>query len=270
MDVKALKFEPALKYKHLEHSPVAFFCAEYALDNEFTTYAGGLGVLAGDFVLEAVDEGLPLVALGLKYGSQSNVDDNVGHFSLLKQEGTPVVIEVPYGESSFKAQVWVRCLGQSVYLFLLDSRVDDNLSNDQVINAHLYDTDSVIRIKQEMLLGIGGVKLLTQIGLTPSVYHLNEGHTAFAGFELLVNHHRTEVLSETLTLIKKKIVATKHTIFPLAGSNMGEDELTRIVGPYCDKNKLSVGDVFQLGKYRNNGSLSHVFSTTQFMLNCLC
>jgi len=265
MDVKAITFRSAPEYKHLENAPVAFFCAEYALDEESSSamYAGGLGVLAGDFVLESADESLPFVALGLWYGSHISKD-----FSIINRNGIPIMIEVPCGEEIIKTHVWSRRFGQSAYLLLLDTDIPENLPENRIITNHLYDSNFHTRMKQEILLGIGGVRLLSELGITPSVYHLNEGHTAFAALELLVRQivaSGSRDIKTAVASIKEKIAATKHTIFSLAGSSLKEEEFGTLVGPYCRQNNIAVSDMFKLGENRNTPK---IFSTTQFLLNC--
>lgn len=251
----------------MENAPVAFFCAEYAFsDEDPSMYAGGLGVLAGDFVLEAADEGLPFVAVGLWYGA--SVSEQEKDFSIITKNGVPVIVEVPCGGRIVRARVWSRCFGKSVFLLFLDTNIVENLPEDRIITNHLYDSNFQTSVKQEIILGIGGVRLLSKLGMQPSVYHLNEGHTAFAAFELLVQNmikNKIKDAREATNDIKGKIVATKHTIFSLAGSNMNEVEFDALVGAYCRENGIEAGDMFRLGEHSND---KKVFSTTKFLLNC--
>ena len=265
MDVKAITFRSAPEYKHLENAPVAFFCAEYALDEESSSvmYAGGLGVLAGDFILESADEGLPFVALGLWYGSHVSKD-----FSIVNRNGIPIVIEAPCGEEIIKAHVRAKCFGKSTYLLLLDTNVPENSPENKAVTNRLYDSNFQTRMKQEILLGIGGVRILSELGITPSTYHLNEGHTAFAAFELLVRQivaSGSKDIKTAVASVKEQIAATKHTIFSLAGSSLNEEEFGTLVEPYCRQNNIAVSDMFKLGENRNTPK---IFSTTQFLLNC--
>ncbi len=155
-----------------------------------------------------------------------------------------------------------------MYLLLLDTNILENSPENQVVTEHLYDSNLETRLKQGLLLGIGGVRLLSQLGITPSIYHLNEGHTAFAGFELIVErmaNDGTGNVEAALASIKERVTATKHTIFSIAGFSMDEDKFVLLVGPYCKKNNISVRDIFKLGEDKN---VEKVFSTTQFLLNC--
>ena len=267
MDVKTLTFESRPEYRHLESTPVAFFCAEYAFDEDSSMCAGGLGVLAGDFILESADEGLPFVAIGLWYGGPKS-PIRAKEFALVEKDGVHTLVEVPCGEEVVKARVWARRFGKSVYLLLLDTNILENSPENQVVTERLYDSNLETRLKQGLLLGIGGVRLLSQLGITPSIYHLNEGHTAFAGFELIVEHMTndgTGNVEASLASIKERVAATKHTIFSIAGLSMDEDKFVLLVGPYCKKNNIPVRDIFKLGEDKNEAK---VFSTTQFLLNC--
>lgn len=267
MDVKKFTFESAPKYKHLENAPIAFFCSEYALEEDSPMYAGGLGIFAGDFILESADEILPFVAVGLWYGGPKG-SVRAKEFSIIEEDGVPVVIEVPCGEEIIKARVWARRFGKSAYLLLLDTNIFENSSENQIITEYLYDSNFQTSMKQKVLLGIGGVRLLSRLGITPNIYHLNEGHTAFAGFELIVEYMVNNGIADVEAAVisaKEKIVATKHTIFSEAGPSVSEAEFRTLVGPYCQKNNISTSDIFKLGENRN---IPKIFSTTQFLLNC--
>lgn len=267
MDSKLLKFEAAKEFKHLESAPIAFFCAEYAFDEDTSMYAGGLGVLAGDFILEASDENLPFLAIGLWYGGPKD-PIRAKEFSILERDGLPVLVNVPYGQDNVTARVWVRKFGNNTYLLLLDTNTTDNSPENQTITLHLYDLNFQMRVKQIMMLGIGGVRLLRELNISPSVYHLNEGHTAFGALELIVERMKSGESKDFLTaveFVRQRVVATKHTIFSIAGPTMHDDELNSFIGKYCEENQISVSDVFKLGARRD---MEHVFSTTQFLLNC--
>lgn len=267
MDVKTFQFKTKEIYKHLENAPIAFFCAEYAFDEDASMYAGGLGVLAGDFILEASDEELPFVGIGLWYGGPRS-PIRAKKFSLVEKNGTPIIVEIPYEGEIIRARAWTRKFGKNVYLLLLDTSISSNSQENQSVAGHLYDPNYKTRLKQEMLLGIGGVKLLREIGINPSIYHLNEGHTAFAGLELVVEESMktpNKDIGQALASVKDKIVATKHTIFSVANRNIDEKEFAQIVAPYCNKNNICVDDIFKLGEHKE---LKKMFSTTQLLLNC--
>lgn len=266
MDVKAITFKSGSKYEKLESAPIAFFCAEYAFDEDASMYAGGLGILAGDFVLESADEKLPFVGIGLWYGGPRN-PISAKEFSIVEKDGEPVIVEIPYEDEIIRARAWTRKFGESVYLLLLDTSLSTNSDENQTVAGHLYDPNYETRLKQEMLLGIGGVMILKELGIKPSIYHLNEGHTAFAGLELVVDEMTNSSLKDAkaaLANVREKIVATKHTIFSVANRNIGEEEFLKIVSPYCERSGLSAQEIFELGEHKEQ---KKVFSTTQLLLN---
>jgi glycogen phosphorylase len=182
---------------------IAYFCAEFAITETLPIYSGGLGVLAGDHLKAASDLGLPLVAVGLlyRYGYFRQVIDESGYQReaydrletdtvavrpVLRAHGAPLIIDVPFPGRSVYARVWVAQVGR-VPLYLLDTDLADNREDDRWITGHLYGGDQDTRIRQEMVLGIGGLRALRAILPTeaqPDVMHMNEGHSAFLSLEL--------------------------------------------------------------------------------------
>src|SRR6266487_255573 len=182
-----------------EH-PVAYFCAEYGVHNSLPLYSGGLGILAGDHLKSASDLRLPLVAIGLLYrygyfrqrlrrdGWQEEYYGETYPKELpirasKNEDGTPLLVEVSIRERPVRARVWRADVGR-VPLYLLDTNIEENEETDRWVTGHLYGGDRETRIVQEMLLGIGGVRLLRKLGIEPAVFHLNEGHSAFLTLEL--------------------------------------------------------------------------------------
>jgi starch phosphorylase len=183
----------------LRHSPIAYFSAEFGLHESMPLYSGGLGVLAGDYLKSASDLGLPLVGIGLFYATgyfrqrlgetgwqqEEYGTTNVETLPLrrvARSDGSPVVVEVPVGGEKLQAGVWLARVGRAL-LLLLDSNVPLNAPHLQSLTARLYGGDEGTRIRQEILLGIGGLRALRALGIRPSVLHLNEGHCAFAVLE---------------------------------------------------------------------------------------
>ena len=217
-----------------EH-PVAYFCAEYGVHNSLPLYSGGLGILAGDHLKSASDLGLPLIAVGLLY--------HFGYFrqrlrrdgwqeeyygetfpaelplTLLKDaDGAPRLVEVNIRERSVHAQIWQASVGR-IPLYLLDTNISANTETDRWVTGHLYGGDRETRIVQEMLLGIGGVRLLRQLNIEPHVFHLNEGHSAFLTLELARELVQSANLSfaEAAQTVRQRCVFTTHT--PVAAGN---------------------------------------------------
>ncbi len=217
-----------------EH-PVAYFCAEYGVHNSLPLYSGGLGVLAGDHLKSASDLGLPLVAVGLLYhygyfrqrlsreGWQEEFygetdPDQLPLHQVNAKDGTPLLVEVLIRERRVRAQVWRADIGR-VPLYLLDTNIAANEETDRWVTGHLYGGDRETRIVQEMLLGIGGVRLLRKLGVEPHVFHLNEGHSAFLTLELARELIQSQGLSfaEAAKLVRQRSVFTTHT--PVAAGN---------------------------------------------------
>ena len=215
--------------------PVAYFCAEYGVHNSLPLYSGGLGILAGDHLKSASDLGLPLIAIGLlyRYGYFRQRLRNDGwqeeHYGethptelpihlVNGDDDTPLRIEVMIRERRVQAQVWRADVGR-VPLYLLDTNITDNFETDRWVTGHLYGGDRETRIVQEMLLGIGGVRLLRKLGVKPHVFHLNEGHSAFLTLELAreVIEAEGRTFADAKDLVRKQCVFTTHT--PVAAGN---------------------------------------------------
>ena len=263
-----LSSEPYLQQSAIttEH-PVAYFCAEFGVHTSLPLYSGGLGILAGDHLKSASDLGLPLVAVGLlyRYGYFRQRLRNDGwqeeHYGetrpselpiqLAKEaDGTPIRIEVLIRERKVLAQVWRANVGR-VPLYLLDTNIPENVETDRWVTGHLYGGDRETRIVQEMLLGIGGVRLLRKLGVTPHVFHLNEGHSAFLTLELAreVVQSGNQSFADAMPLVKQQCVFTTHT--PVAAGNDEFDAslVTRAFGPgYFTDLGLTEEDFLALGR----------------------
>jgi len=215
--------------------PVAYFCAEYGVHNSLPLYSGGLGILAGDHLKSASDIGLPLVAIGLLYrygyfrqrlrkdGWQEEYYGETHPTELpirLVQDGDgkPLMIEVMIRERRVLAQVWRADVGR-IPLYLLDTNIPDNAETDRWVTGHLYGGDRETRIVQEMLLGIGGVRLLRKLAINPQVFHLNEGHSAFLTLELSREFIQSQKLTfaDAAARVREQCVFTTHT--PVAAGN---------------------------------------------------
>lgn len=248
-------------------NPVAYFCAEYGVHNSIPLYSGGLGMLAGDHLKSASDIGVPLIAVGLlyRYGyftqrfrrdgwQEEHYGDTHPEELPLHQvnadDGTPLSIEVLIRNRPVRARVWRADVGQ-VPLYLLDTNIPENAEVDRLVTGHLYGGDRETRIVQEMLLGIGGIRLLRRLNLEPSVFHLNEGHSAFLTLELAREfiNARGISFSDAAKLVRERCVFTTHT--PVAAGNDEFDaELVRqCFGPdYPKALKLSDSDFLALGR----------------------
>jgi starch phosphorylase len=253
-----------------EH-PVAYFCAEFGIHNSLPLYSGGHGILAGDHLKSASDLNLPLVGVGLlyRYGYFRQRLRNDGwqeeHYgetfpndlplTLVKDpDDKPLRIEVLIRERNVMAQVWRAAIGR-VTLYLLDTNIQENVETDRWVTGHLYGGDRETRIVQEMLLGIGGVRLLRKLGVTPHVFHLNEGHSAFLTLELAREVIQSERRSwaEAVDVVRRQCVFTTHT--PVAAGNDEFDAalVTRVFGgSYARELGLSEDEFLALGRTEPN------------------
>src|SRR5687767_1683068 len=258
---------PAITPEH----PVAYFCAEFGIHNSLPLYSGGLGILAGDHLKSASDLNLPLVAVGLlyRYGYFHQRLRNDGwqeeHYgethpndlplTLVKSDDDkPLRIEVLIRERNVLAQVWRAAVGR-VTLYLLDTNIPENVETDRWVTGHLYGGDRETRIVQEMLLGIGGVRLLRKLGVTPHVFHLNEGHSAFLTLELAreVIQSERRSWSEAVAIVRRQCVFTTHT--PVAAGNDEFDAtlVTRVFGvSYPRELGLTEEEFLALGRVEPN------------------
>ena len=215
---------------------VAYFCAEYGVHNSLPNYSGGLGILAGDHLKSCSDLDVPLTAVGLLYrygyfrqriahdGWQEEKYNDVFESELaikpvIDDTGERVFISVHIRGREVFAQAWLAQVGR-ISLYLLDTNVPQNGEIDRMITGHLYGGDTETRIVQEKVLGIGGVRLLRRLGVTPSVYHLNEGHSAFLTLELAYEFLSTNPdasFNDAVKVVREQCVFTTHT--PVAAGN---------------------------------------------------
>ncbi len=248
------KFKESEDYQILKERPIAYFSAEYALSPTLPIYAGGLGILAGDIVKEASDNGLPILFVGLFYKRGQNdivVDSSVmsKEINLVSNAGEPIIISIPISNRQVSFQVWhFNVDGANVYL--LDSDVLQNTSEDRLITERLYVEDRELRLKQEILLGIGGFRFLRHfLGLHPSVYHLNEGHSAFLALELV--HH--EMVHQKVDFVtasnyaKKHILFTNHTLVVAGQEIFASSSVSSALESYAKEIEVPVLEIVKVG-----------------------
>jgi glycogen phosphorylase len=245
---------------------VAYFSAEFGVTDCLSIFAGGLGILAGDHLKSASDLGVPLVAVGLLYQQgyfrqylneagwqQEEYRDNDFHNLPLTLErdrdGEPLVIEVEYPGRKVAAQIWRAQVGR-VALYLLDTNIKQNSAPDQDITDQLYGGDAEMRLKQEMMLGVGGCRALEALGVRPSVYHLNEGHSAFLALERIRRLMEANHLSfaEAREAASAGLIFTTHTPVPAGHDYFRPDLMERYFGEYARGLGLSFRDFLALGR----------------------
>jgi starch phosphorylase len=218
-------------YPELKNEAIAYFSFEYGLHEALPVYAGGLGILSGDHLKEASDLGLPLAAIGFLYSkgyfSQHITEDgwqeardyvidytSVPLIPLLNPDGEPLTVKVELPGREVVSRVWQVNVGR-VKLYLLDANLPENTQLDQQLTEKLYGSDLELRISQEILLGMGGVKLLHALEITPTAWHMNEGHSAFLQLERLKGYVSGGMnLSDAQLLVRKSSIFTTHTPVP--------------------------------------------------------
>ena len=228
----------ANNYPENKNDLIAYFSAEYGLDRTIPIYSGGLGILSGDHLKSASDLGIPLVAVGLLYkngyfhqkingyGDQETEYINIELSNLpinpvKDKNGEDLIIYVKFPKRRLYLKVWQINVGR-IKLYLLDSDIEKNNPEDRDVTLRLYGGDQEMRIRQEIVLGMGGTNLLTRtLGLNPTIYHMNEGHSAFLILELIKNIIRDKQVSFDVArdIASSKTVFTTHTPVP-AGNDI--------------------------------------------------
>lgn len=269
---------PACAY--LRDHPIVYFCAEYALDDATRTYAGGLGVLAGDIIREAAEQNIPFLAVGLLYY------EGYVHHDLYKEgitmKSSPwlnpadcnfqpvmdtnnirIIVTLPIADTQVFAQAWIRRIG-SVSVYLLDTNITQNTEENRCITNQLYSSSKEIRFKQEMVLGLGGLRLLEALHIQPIGYHLNEGHSALLALEIaryeMQKHKRT--FAEELNNTKQHIFFTNHTLVAAGNETFHTDLVSVLLSGFAKELGMPVNDIIALGSITG----SSIFSMTLLAL----
>ena len=278
-EFKAYLAEPTRK----DVPSVAYFSMEYGLCNCLKIYSGGLGVLAGDYIKEASDSHVDMTAVGFlyRYGyfTQSlSVDgQQIANYEpqnfnqlpieqVLDKNGQPMILEVPYPGRIIYSHIWRVNVGR-MKLYLMDTDFDMNSEFDRPITHQLYGGDWENRIKQEYLLGIGGVLMLKKLGIKPQLYHCNEGHAALLNLQRLVDYVQNEHLdfNVALELVRASSLYTVHTPVPAGHDYFDEGLFGKYMGEYPVKLGISWNDLMNMG--RENPNTNERFSMSVFALN---
>jgi starch phosphorylase len=250
----------------LRPRPIAYFSAEFGLHESLPIYSGGLGVLAGDHIKSASDLGIPLIGVGLFYGQGyflQRLDDkgwqqeeylqtDVNQLPMqpaIGPDGLPVQVEIATRRGSIRAKVWRVKVGRCD-LLLLDSNVEGNAPEDRETTSRLYGGDARTRIRQELLLGVGGFRALKAMGIRPGVLHLNEGHSGFAVFEAIRDRMEEEGLDfkTAASLIPREVVFTTHTPVPAGHDRFDPGLMEEHLGPLCEQLRISHEDLMGFGR----------------------
>jgi starch phosphorylase len=263
----------------LRPRPVAYFSAEFGLHESIPIYSGGLGVLAGDHIKSASDLGIPLIGIGLFYGQgyfrqrldrngwqqEEYLETEVAHVPMevaIGQNGEPVAVQIETRSGPIRARVWRLKVGRCD-LLLLDSNVPGNAPEDRDLTSRLYGGDGRVRIRQELLLGVGGFRALRALGITPGVLHLNEGHSAFAVLEAVRSRMQEEGirLDEAVRRVSREVIFTTHTPVPAGHDRFHPDLMEEHLGPLREALQISHERLMEFGR-ENPGNPYEEFCMT--------
>lgn len=265
------KFESYMKQAHNKPKhQIAYFSMEYGLHDTVQIFSGGLGILAGDYLKEASDSNINLIGVGLLYrygyfrqtltahGDQVNTynPQKFTHMPLKPvrtANGDWLLISIALPGRSLYAKVWKLDVGR-IPLYLLDCDIEENSEADRFITHQLYGGDWDTRFKQELLLGVGGIRMIKALGLKPDIFHCNEGHAAFIGIErlrLLVSEKRFS-FDQALEIVRATQLFTTHTPVPAGHDAFSEDVLRAYIPHYADRLNISWNTFMNLGRFIEN------------------
>lgn len=256
---------------------IAYFSMEFGLTNEIKIYSGGLGILAGDYLKEASDAHVDMVGVGLLYRCGyftqqiSPSGDQINHF--LRQSFSMLPLHPELDENGDWKKICISLPGRSLYariwridvgripLYLLDSDIDGNWEEDRKITSSLYGGDIEIRLKQELLLGVGGARMLNSLEIKPEIFHLNEGHAAFLSLERLrlIMQEYNLPFQAAVELVKSSSLFTTHTSVPAGHDTFSEDLMRKYFSKYPERYAISWEEFMALGRNREY-DLSEKFS----------
>lgn len=262
---------------------VSYFSMEYGLCNCLKIYSGGLGVLAGDYIKEASDSRVDMTAVGFLYrfgyftqtlsvDGQQIANYEPQNFNqlpieqVMDEDGKPMILEVPYPGRIIYSHIWRVNVGR-MKLYLMDTDFDMNSQFDRVITHTLYGGDWENRLKQEYLLGIGGVLMLKKLGINNRLYHCNEGHAALLNLQRLVDYIQNDKLDfqTALEIVRSSSLYTVHTPVPAGHDYFDESLFGKYMGEFPAKLGISWNDLMNMG--RENPDTNERFSMSVFALN---
>ena len=279
------EFNAYMALKAERKSPsIAYFCMEYGLDTSLKIYSGGLGILAGDYLKETSDMNTNLVAVGLLYrygyftqilSAQGNQVSKYDAQDFMKIPAIPVkdadgnwmTVSVAFPGRNLNARLWRVDVGRTE-LYLMDTDYEDNLPEDRSVTHHLYGGDWENRLKQELLLGVGGIRALRKLGIQPEIYHCNEGHAAFIGLERLREYIQQDNLDfpEAMEVVRSSSLFTTHTPVPAGHDAFDEGLLRKYIGHYPQRLKIDWETMMGLGKI-NGADPNEKFSMSYLAAN---
>ncbi|OGK26120.1 hypothetical protein A3D80_01450 [Candidatus Roizmanbacteria bacterium RIFCSPHIGHO2_02_FULL_40_13b] len=273
-------FRKSPEYYFMKDHPIVYFCAEFALDDSIPTYAGGLGILAGDIIREASEQEIPLVTVGLYYREGYVHHDLYPDGILIKSsavlpESNPrlkpvvddhnnrVIITVPIQETLVYVQAWSYMI-ETVRVFLLDTDLPQNGEEDRHITDQLYTSSHDTRFKQEIILGLGGLRLLEALEIDPIGFHLNEGHSALLALEIarLEMRKHSQTFAQELENTRQHIFFTNHTLTPAGNDTYTADLALTLLAGFAKEIQVPASEIVQMGLLAQ----SSIFSMTLLAL----
>ena len=262
---------------------VAYFCMEYGINQVVKIYSGGLGMLAGDYMKEASDSNVNMCGVGFLYrygyfkqtlsmGGQQIAKYDAQNFNslpverVLDENGQPMVVDVPYMNYQVHAYVWAMNVGR-IKLYLLDTDNDTNSEFDRPITHALYGGDNENRLKQEILLGIGGILTLKKLGIKKEIYHCNEGHAALCNLQRLIDYIKEGLsFNEALELVRASSLYTVHTPVPAGHDYFDESLFGKYMGGYPQMLGITWDEFIGMGR-TNPEDHSERFCMSTFACN---
>jgi len=268
----------------LSEPTITYFCMEYGLHTSLKIYSGGLGILAGDYLKEASDKGVRMTGVGLLYrygyfrqrlstsGEQENIYeaqefDKIPVSPLRDENDNWITVQIGFPGRNMTARVWKVDVGR-VELFLLDTDFEENSPEDRSVTHHLYGGNWENRLKQELLLGVGGIRLLQKLNRRSDVYHCNEGHAAFTSLErihqLMVDHNLS--FDEAKEVVRSSSLFTTHTPVPAGHDSFEEGLLRKYISHYPERFQISWETIMGLGRVNQNDH-NEKFSMSNLAVN---
>ncbi len=263
---------------------VAYFTAEFGIDEALSIYSGGLGILAGDYLKSTHDLGLPLVGISILYrkgyfyqhvleqGEQVELypELNIDEAPLapaLDHSGNPIIVGVPIAMRTVLLKVWKVKIGD-IPIYLLDANLDENTPEDRALTDHLYGGNQATRIAQEIILGIGGVRAIRKLGIVPNVWHLNEGHAAFSSFERIREFSAEGVpFTHAVERVKPATIFTTHTPVPAGHDRFDLQLMDEYLGDFYWQMGASREEIMALGVVDHQFNMTRLAVSTSWKIN---
>jgi starch phosphorylase len=268
-DVSASNTWLNIHYPDMTNQKIAYFSLEFAIHNSLPLYAGGLGILAGDYCKEANDLGLPLIGIGFMYpqgyfrqrisadGWQEEIYDQLNFeespiIPVLNAQGMPLKVNIPLDNRSIQIVIWQIIMGR-VKLYLLDTNIEENLPEDRHLSERLYVGEREMRLAQEIIIGVGGVRVLRALGVEPTIWHANEGHCAFMMLErvreLVEKGHD---FNSAVKQVRATTIFTTHTPVPAGNEVFSLELIEKYFHKYWTSLGLDKDNFLKLGTQESN------------------